>query len=140
MTYDQFLTALMLWREARGQSQPAKTAILSVVRNRVTDAKNRWPKSLIGVILQPKQFSSFNAGDPNASKFPQPSSDPNKANPADWLAWLDCVEVVANVLGGDSTNGANHYESCDAAGIPRPGWADPAKMTVVIGPFRFYKL
>ena len=41
-----------------------------MIRNRAEDPKKRWPRTVSGVILEPRQFSSFNAGDPNAVKFP----------------------------------------------------------------------
>jgi len=132
MTYEQFICSLCLWREARGASQAAKAAILAVIRNRSQDARNRWPKTLLGVILQPLQFSSFNANDPNASKLPNP------LQAVDWLAFQDCMVVVKAPLTADPTQGATNYESCAVGELP--AWADPAKLTTTIGPFRFYKL
>lgn len=135
MTYEQWLAALCLWREARGSSLAALTAIWWVIQNRANDAHNRWPKTIPGVILQHLQFSSFNAGDPNALKFPIP---PNATSP-DWSAFQSCIVAIETTLGGDPTSGATNYES-----IPdpskRPSWCDPNKITVTIGPFRFYKL
>lgn len=132
MIYEQFLLSLCLWREVRGQSQAARAAVAAVIRNRSTDAEHRWPKTIPGVILQPRQFSSFNAGDPNAVLFPVPS------NVQDWEAWQDCCDVATMPLTADPTQGANSYESEPAGMLPR--WADPEKITVIIGPFRFYKL
>jgi spore germination cell wall hydrolase CwlJ-like protein len=96
------------------------------------DAKGRWPKSIWEVILQPRQFSSFNAGDPNATLWPHAS------NGGDWKAWQDILSEVFTPIGGDSTNGANHYES--EPEDARPAWADSTKLTTTIGPFRFYRL
>jgi hypothetical protein len=118
----------------------ALTAIYHVIINRANDAQRRWPRTLVGVILQPHQFSSFNANDPNVVKFPMPPDPEGKALPsADWKAFLDCQTVVGSVLSADPTNGANGYESLPE-GAPKPAWCDPAKITCTIGPFRFYKL
>jgi len=136
MSYEQFLLALCLWREARGETQLARTGIAAVIRNRSEHAKRRWPNTIVRVILQPKQFSSFNAGDPNAVLFPvQPAAGAS----ADWNSWQDCCDVATVPLQSDPTNGANCYESIPD-GKPKPSWADPAKITTTIGPFRFYKL
>ncbi len=132
MSYDQFISALCLWRESRGSSKAALAGIWSVLRNRVDDPRHRWPRSLPGVILQHAQFSSFSALDPNSVKFPIPDSG------ADWQAWLDCVDVVTAPIGGDSTDGATNYHSCEPGNFP--AWADPEKLTATIGPFRFYRL
>jgi hypothetical protein len=141
MTYEKFLAALALWREARNQSLAAKTAVYHVIVNRATDSKRRWPSSMPEVVLQPWQFSSFNANDPNVSKFPVPSNKP------DWKAWLDCEAVVSSPLAADPTQGANHYHD-NSIPPPAVAWlgknATPAqlaaKLTCEIGSFKFYKL
>lgn len=137
MTYDQFLLALALWREARGQSSAARAAIACVIRNRMEDAAHRWPKTVSGVILQPHQFSSFSAGDPNAALFPVEPAEGKQS--ADWMAWLTSMDIASTPMTADSTNGANAYESLPE-GASRPHWADPAKITARLGPFRFYRL
>ena len=141
MGYDQFMLALCLWREARGRSREELVAILKVIFNRRNDPGYRWPRDLVKVILQPKQFSSFNVGDPNATKFPVPPNAGTWASP-DWKAWELCMDVVEqhNVNPpSDLTFGANHYESFPP-GVTLPQWAAPDKMTTTLGPFRFYKL
>jgi spore germination cell wall hydrolase CwlJ-like protein len=128
--YDEFLWALCVWREARGEKlHTSRLAVAHVVLNRALDLKQRWPKTPSGVVLQHLQFSSFNAGDPNATLFPA----------RDATVWLDCCDAVAGVLAGDldPTKGANHYHSK----MPTPpAWADPSKLTAEIGGFRFFKL
>jgi len=134
LTVTEFMEALAIYREARGESKAAKAAMLAVIRNRAAESpKYGWPKTTIGVIVQPWQFSSFNASDPNATVWPDPGS------PGRWQAWLECCDVVTVPLTADPTNGANHYEAIPDA-EKRPKWADPAKMTCEIGKTRFYKL
>ncbi len=134
LTAGEFLQALALYREARGESLAAKSGILAVIRNRAAQSpKFGWPPTTTGVILQPYQFSSFNANDPNAKVWPDASS------PGQWQAWLDCCVVVQAPLAADPTEGANHYEAL-APVAQRPDWAIPAKLTVTIGKTRFYKL
>lgn len=120
----------------------ALTAIYHVLLNRVNDPEHRWSRSLISVILQPEQFSSFNKNDPNSTKFPVPPQGGNPMTP-DYKAFLDCEVVVTNTLGSDPTLGATNYVSVDKDGnIPESAkaWATENKFTVAIGAFRFYKL
>ncbi len=143
---DSILGRLCLYREGRGESLAGKAAILAVLRNRTTDSRGRWPKSIAGVVTQHAQFSSFNANDPNVTAWPSPN------HPPDWLAWLDCCAVYDTPLTADPTHGANSYHSIPDAGytykdsrgkdvtLMPPSWADPSKFTVQIGSTKFYKL
>ena len=137
MTYDQFLLALCLWREARGQSAACMAGIAAVIRNRAEDPKKRWPRTVSGVILEPRQFSSFNAGDPNAVKFPNNAY--GGSGVYDWAAWLQACDVATVPFTADPTQGATNYESLPPD-AEKPAWCDPAKLTTTIGPFRFYRL
>ncbi len=132
LTASEFIEALCLYREARGESMPAKAAMLAVIRNR---AALGWlgDHNVADVIFHKAQFSSFNPDDPNSRVWPKPGS------PGNWQAWIDCCNVVQTPLTADPTMGATNYEAV-ADGIARPSWADPAKMTVQIGKTRFYKL
>ncbi len=134
LTATEFVEALALYREGRGESKPAKAAMLAVIRNRANDPQGRWPRSTTGVITQPLQFSSFNSNDPNSHVWPTPAM-----NPGAWQAWIECCDVVTVPLTADPTQGATNYEAV-ADNEPRPHWADPSKMTVQIGKTRFYKL
>jgi spore germination cell wall hydrolase CwlJ-like protein len=135
-------TALALWREARSVPD-AYTAILEVIHNRVQDS--RWPNTASEVILQPRQFSSFNEDDPNSVLYPTPR------RPADWQAWLDALEALEAAIPAESlTDGANHYHSFGTSTekYPVKPWlgaratlADlESKETYSLGPFRFYRL
>jgi len=125
--FENVLTALAIWREARGESLAARDGVYHVIRNRTLDAANRWPKTFSGVILQTLQFSSFNAHDPNAAKIPTATDG----------AFIQCCAIVDSP-GADPTSGANHYLSIPA-GDPLPSWADSNKITCTIGPFTFYR-
>jgi spore germination cell wall hydrolase CwlJ-like protein len=124
--YAKVVLALCVWREARGESFDVMRGVVWTILNRLKDP--RWPKTLVGVVVQPKQFSSFNADDPNALKFAKD----------DDAAIIKCCDAVDNP-GNDLTNGANHYHSIPE-GRPWPSWARADKLTVVIGPMKFYKL
>lgn len=140
MSYDQWLACLCLWREARGESLPCKTAVWHVIQNRTLDQQRRWPRTISGVVAQHLQFSSMTAaGDPNLVRWPtQPT--PGQAAGADWLAFLDCQTVVESPLNADPTDSANYYESFAEPPDPKKyPWFDPANLTVQIGTLRFYR-
>ncbi len=134
LTATEFMEALALYREARGESMAAKAGMLAVIRNRAAESpKFGWPRTTTGVITQRAQFSSFNADDSNSRVWPDMGS------PGQWQAWLDCCNVVQNPLRVDPTGGANHYEATPD-GRPRPAWATDNSFVLAIGKTRFYKI
>ena len=140
--YNEFLTALCIWREARSASQDARRAVLCVINNRVAEAlKNPAKAKQYGgttqaqIVLMPYQFSSFNKTDPNAVLLPKPIQS------SDWAAWQECCSLLDTPVDEDPTGGAQFYHSYqDPADKRWPSWAEAEKMTARIGPFRFYKL
>ena len=131
-TYDRLMLALAVWREARGEPLDGKRGVAWVILNRMADP--RWPDSAAEVVTQPWQFSCFNAGDPNATKYP------TQKRSVDWAAWLECCVVVDGLASDlDPTSGANHYEAISDSD-KRPNWADPVKITRQVGRTRFYRI
>jgi|SRR5215471_10021632 len=133
--YDQLsdvdLLALCCWREARGEPFEAKLAQCWSVRNRV-EKPSWWGNSYSTVILKPWQYSSFNANDPNATKWPHDSPD-----------WLDCQQAASQVLNGevpDPTNGATNYYDTSIT-FPR-AWGNENEWenTLNIGRLKFWKM
>lgn len=125
--YASVLMALCAWREARGEPQAGQVGVIWVIRNR--SLKSAWwngnrMNDIPAVILQPEQFSSFNPGDPNATKFPS-STD---------TVFPQIMNLVANP-GADPTIGATSYYSGDVM----PGWAESMTLTVKIGALSFYR-
>ncbi len=142
--YPGVLYAICIWREARDQPDIARHGVGWVIMNRCKKENAQFPNTPIEVMLQKEevdvifkknQFSSFNPGDPNASKLPQPT------DPADWIAFQHCCIVVTN-LGPDPTKGAVYYESYPEAQLPevraKCPWFAANKMTVQLGAIRFY--
>ena len=102
---DLALMELACWREARGEPFDAKRGVCHVIRNRSLVAA-WWNGHIAGsvqrVVLQPWQFSSFNHGDPNATKWPA-DDDP---------AFADCCAAALPVQlshDPDNTDGATSY-------------------------------
>jgi spore germination cell wall hydrolase CwlJ-like protein len=133
--YPLVLLAIAVWREARGELDITKQAVAWTIRNRVMNPR-WWGHTWEGVILMPFQFSSFNAGDPNATKWP------NSADPA----WVDAFEVAQKVYYAtppfaDPTHGAVSYFE-DSLSTDPPKWAYDGSYThtVDLGRLHFYKL
>lgn len=126
-SYPLIIGALCVWRESRGEPYIAKVGVWWVIKNRAA-AIHIGEDDMVAVVTKPWQFSSFNASDPNVTKFPRELD----------TAWLDCLTIVEGT-DADVTGGATNYHSLPD-GVPWPNWADPSKLTVTIGKFKFYKL
>ena len=124
-----YLTALCAWREARGCNEDAIIGVLQTIANRATHPTiHWWGKGFEEVVLKAKQFSSFNADDPNAVKFPS-VDDPQ------FKQILSLTDRVIMKQIPDPTGGATHYHDKSAA----PSWAEHMERCATIGPFTFYK-
>lgn len=130
-SYELVMMMLCIWREARGESNDAKCAVAWVIKNRAT--RGGWfGKSIVEVILKPAQFSSFNIGDANATKFPIPATD---------TAYVDCLMAAKGCIEGssaDPTGGSTYYFDDSIAANP-PSWAKAFIPTVKIGRLNFFK-
>lgn len=125
---DFTLTALCIWREARGEPLDAKKGVAWVIRNR-TLRPGWWGTDWTTVVLQPYQFSSFNRDDPNAVKWPAKSD----------LSWSECLTAAREAweaLNPDPTNGSTHYYDDS---IKAPAWTSKMTATVKIGKLNFFK-
>ena len=129
---DDFMLALCMWREARGDGEAGMQAVGSTIRNRVKIGADST--SYYREIVRPLQFSSITApGDHQLTIWPYLHS------PLEAESWLEAQQLAAGIINGslpDNTNGATHYF---ATSIPMPSWAKVMQMTCQIGNQRFYK-
>ena len=121
-----YLMALCAWRESRGCSDEAIRGVLHVIKNRAAKP-GWWGDSIVQVVLKPLQFSSFNSGDPNATKIPA-DGDPIFAK------ILNLTDLILNNQDEDLTGNAVNYHDSSVS----PAWADASKKSAQIGPFTFY--
>lgn len=129
---DESLLALCVWREARGEIFDAKFAVACSIRNRVNHPR-WWGRDYRSVILDPWQYSSFNSGDPNATKFPGQTD----------AAYTECLEAAQNVLKGiaDTTEGAvSYYDKSLDHNPPKWSLSPQFAYTVDLGALHFYTL
>ncbi len=96
---DYSMTALALWREARGDGNTGMTAVCCVIRNRV----KKHSSTPYEQVVKPWAFSSITAkGDPELTLYPA-ESDPQ---------WVQAQLITENVLDGltaDITGGSTLY-------------------------------
>jgi len=127
-TYEQAMLALLVWREARGETQAAKVAVCFSVLNRVKNPK-WWGTTLGAVIAKKWQYSSMAApGDPNLIQYPLPND----------LSFKDSLTAVNAVLAGTATNQVVGADSYYDLSIPPPKWAKPEQFVKQVGAFRFF--
>ena len=127
------LFAMLIFGEARGEEWAGKVGVGWTVQNRATHPR-WWGKDLRGVILKPMQFSCLNANDPNRHKLLSPLA---YDSPETWEA---CLTIAQGIVAGgipDNTDTSDHYID---SSIDPPKWADPKKLTVIIGKLSFYRL
>jgi len=128
---DVNLLGLVIWREARGETCDAQLGVGCSIRNRVNKG-GWWGNTYRTVILKPWQYSSFNEGDPNNTKFPAPDDS----------VWLQCLENASLIINGnceDNTGGAQSYFDRSLDNDP-PKWAATMTKTTDLGHLHFYKV
>jgi len=130
---DIAMLALLLFREARGESYEAKVAVGCTVRNR-TLHPSWYGKTYFEIITKKAQFTSIHPPDgifdPNLVVYPDPHDS----------TWKDCVLVAFDVIVGnvaDPTGGALFYFDKSADKNPPP-WATSYVHSADIGNFHFY--
>lgn len=94
-----------IYHEARGEPLAGQIAVANVIKNRVNDVKNRFPKTPCKVIKQvikrKYQFSYYGDG------------KPNKINDiAAYKAAIKVAKLVWHDSISDNTNGALYFRVC----------------------------
>lgn len=131
---DVNVLAETLWGEARGEGPAGMEAVAAVVLNR-RNAGYRGCHTATQVCHDPRQFSCWNADDPNSlllSALPRQQADP---------VFPQAVEIARRALTGgliDPTRGAKHYIATSLPLAARPLWLLGKVPCVVIGRHAFY--
>ena len=124
------MLALLVWREARGESRAARVAVAGTVLNRVR-RPSWWGDSILSVVFKKWQYSSLtDPHDPQLTTWPSSFDQ----------VWLECLEVAANVLDGTDHTTMPGADSYFDRSIPAPAWATPNIYVGQIGRLRFYNV
>ena len=130
----ELIMAITVYGEARGEPLLGKIAVAHTINNRVKD--NRWPNTVVGVCLQPKQFSCWNENDPNCEILTRKLWQLKSTDTS--YTWKECLFSAFGVVRDyikDLTEGANHYHTNSI----HPSWAKQMVKTVEIGHHIFYR-
>jgi len=108
---EQMLLALVIWREARGESIPCRIAVGFTVLNRV-GRPSWWGRDVCDVIGKAWQYSSMTArGDVQLTTWPKLTDQ----------TWLESLTLAAQILAGavsTPTPGADSYHDL-SVGTPK---------------------
>lgn len=108
---ENIILRICLWAEARGESALGRLAILYVLKNRAL----KHETSMKAEVLKPKQFSSFNADDPNRPHL----LDAWDIDASGWAA----VDAICSLFEQDGTVNpvadATHYYN---PSVVQPAW------------------
>jgi uncharacterized protein (TIGR02594 family) len=130
---DQIILARTIYGEARGEQADGKAAVASVVLNRAKIG-GWYGHSIEEVCLKRKQFSCWNANDPNRAIIKD-----MEAHEGD-QTFDRCFDLSAQAILGqldDKTGGATHFHADTMRRFP--DWAKGATRTAHIGHHIFYK-
>lgn len=130
---DVHLLAATMWGEARSEGEDGMRAVAHVMVNRVGP---RFGDDLRSVIMAPKQFSVWNAGDPNRPLVRNPERYAQGGENRD--TWVAAQRIAYEVLSGasiDPTNGALFYHTTAI----KPRWSRYGVGKETIGAHIFYR-
>lgn len=123
--------ARTMWGEARNTGAPGMRHVASVVLNRAAHPA-WWGHTVVGVCLQPWQFSCRNGDDPNRAKLlAVTTADP------DFVIALHIAQQAINGKLLDETDGADSYYALSMH--TPPAWAASAVHTMSDGWHSFFR-
>lgn len=126
---DLTFLALVIWREARGQSEECKRGVAYSILNRV-QRPSWWGKDISSVVFARLQYSSMTyAKDPQLTTWPANSKDPS---------WIECLNVANEAISSISDNPVPGADSYHDISIAAPKWADPKMFVKQLGRIRFF--
>lgn len=127
---DIVFLALVVWREARGESLTCRAGVAHSVLNRV-QKPCWWGNSILSVVTKKWQYSSM--------------TDPKDRQLTTWpieedASWKACLTLAADVYQGKVTNPVPGADSYFDVSIPAPKWATPDLFVMQIGRLKFYNI
>lgn len=127
---DTVFLALVVWREARGESDECKSAVAFSILNRV-QRPSWWGKTTQEVLFKKWQYSSItDPHDPQLTKWPVNNDE----------SWERCFRVSTDAISDNVLNPVIGADSYFDISIPNPKWATDDKFVKQIGRIKFYNL
>ena len=122
---------MTIWGEARGESFEGKVAVACVIRHR-TERKYSSDGTIPGTVLRDRQFSCWNANDPNRIKMATLDDNDNVVE--------ECLRAwrTSNNPDNDNVPGAVLYLNKSIV-YPLPNWAKEENEIRTIGAHTFYR-
>ena len=126
---DKVFLALVVWREARGESMTGQTAVAMSILNRV-HKPCWWGVDVMSVVFKKWQYSSMTAPkDLQLTTWPQND-----------YSWKQCLQISSDAIMGLTPNPAPGADSYFDDSITAPKWATPDKFVCKIGRLNFYNI
>lgn len=126
---DIVFLALVIWREARGESQDAQIAVAHTILNRVR-RPSWWGRSVMEVLFKKWQYSSMtDPKDPQLTTWPK-----------DDTVWRQCLFVAQEAMEGRFSNPVPGADSYHDISIAAPKWATDEMFVRQIGKLRFFNV
>jgi N-acetylmuramoyl-L-alanine amidase len=133
---DRDIVALTLYGEARGEPLDGKLAVASVLRNRLRDG--RWGRTYESVCLKPKQFSCWNASDPNHRVLMQMAAALGRGEQIDDPTYRTCEWIADGLMWNvfeSNVGKSTHYFAKRMKDPPK--WAAAGEFVVTIAGHHF---
>lgn len=134
---DRDYIGLTLYGEARGESTLGKLAVASVFRNRLRT--HRWGQTYQEVCLAPKQFSCWNATDPNRDLLMALADALREDRAQQGGVLREVLWIADGLLAGafpSVVGDATHYYASSMS--KPPAWAAEGRLVAEVGHHRFY--
>lgn len=135
---DTILLARLIFGEAEGQPQNAKTGVGFSVLNRLKKQNSNWGLSIKEIILKENQYDAMW----NSNTIPKVRDPLNGVSDHRKKEWQESCEIAVGIITGqlsDPTNGATNFHSfTDPKDFPV--WATSSNFKVKLGDLFFYAL
>lgn len=120
--------AMVIWREARGETIEGKEAVASSIIDRVNKPA-WWGKDVMSVIFKKWQYSSMtDPKDRQLTTWPQKDS----------VDWIECLRVADDAIDGRLISPVPGADSYHDTSIAPPKWATKEMFLRQIGRLKFY--
>ena len=121
------MLALVVWREARGESPEGQLAVAYSIMRR-TEVGGWWGTNIFDVVRKQWQYSSM--------------TDPHDRQLTLWpredAVWFRCLDAATKACFGATPNPAPGADSYFDDSIPPPAWAKPQFLVCKVGRLSFY--